>query len=311
MDSKKNADQDAEVIPPERRASGQKAHGPRTIEADQTSKRPWQTARLFVSLLILIVAALAIFYLTKIDLEELSSALTSSLDGASEITSLPHDDEYSQSGVAEEPFKVVDDGQPDELQPNDVRAAQNQRPADPTATQEGEGVIASDGARSPASVETAPQVDVIEEGLRAVLFLRAGMALDPVWPTLVRSLPSDLLVTLEPARYAEVEGRDQLIISANMWWSAYASTRSLRLDTSMPALVDDLLNRFISVQQQNDGFSAAQSFHLHVARGDIAAALRLFDQMNAEDRQALTDWRARATLYLARASALAIMANGG
>jgi hypothetical protein len=279
MADKKKSETDPDIIPPERNEKAQAKSQTQTIEA-QPRRRV--TSSLVLAALLLVLLGMVMLRFDLVSLPQFDFSLSDALRAEA-----PASDAANESQAAEGASAVASDPVAE------MPAAEPAAPADDASVDD------APPAPSPAS-------DVTRAGVRknvfpqALLLLRAGEALSSVWDDLQMVLPAAALDPLRNDYDQPASARDQLMLQIADWWSARAPSQAARLDTSLPAVIDSLLNAMITIRPHNPGDRVAESFRQLVARGDITGALGQWDGLSLADQQSLAAWHQAAKTYQAR-----------
>lgn len=294
MTDKKKPKPDPDIIPPERNEKTQAKTQSQTIDAQP--RRRVTSSLVLATLLLVLLGMVALRFdlvpLPQVDFNLSDEPLAEAPPPEAMPIEPPSNHKASDTApdlvaaIAEEvpaaPVKSTDD-----LSSADLQAL----PLDPV-----------DVAPPASSMQSGVTSATAPEGVfrQALLLLRAGEALSSVWTELQAALPAAALDPLRADYNQPSLARDQLMLAIADWWAERAPSETGRLDTSLPAVIDSLLNMMITVRPHNPGDRVAESFRQLVASGDIAGALGHWTSLSSGDQQALTAWRHEAKTYLAR-----------
>jgi hypothetical protein len=286
MTDKKKSKPDPDIIPPERNEKTQAKTQSQTIDAQP--RRHVTSSLVLAALLLLLLGLVALrfdlVHFPQVDFNLSDEPLAEAPSPDSGAIDPPATQEASAQDLEAETPQAA-------LTAAESTIETQAPPADPV-----------DDARPAATAQSNGTSATAPEGVfrQALLLLRAGEALSSVWADLQAVLPAAALDPLRNDYNQPSSPRDQLMLDIADWWVERAPSETARLETSLPAAIDSLLNMMITVRPHNPGDRVAESFRQLVVRGDIAGALGQWNGLSPADQQALSAWRAAAKTYLAR-----------
>ncbi len=285
MTDKKKSEPDPDIIPPERNERTQAKSEAQTIEA---RPRRRVTSSLVLVALLLVLGGMVLLRFDLVRLPQFDFGLAKTPDVPAPVPAVtvppePQDDRPA-AAASEPPIDLSES--PDVSSPE---------PASPP-----QDLLLDAEAPKQEPLEPSTSASATADLRQALLILRVGDALTPVWDDLQAALPATALEPLREHYDQPAMARDHLMLAIADWWSTRQTAAATRLDTGLPALLDSALNSMITVRPHAEGDRVAESFRHMVARGDIAGALGQWNGLSLADQQQLSDWRQAAKLYQAR-----------
>lgn len=318
MIDKKNSEPDPDIIPPERKQRAREKPEGQTINTQ--ARRPVTSVFVLIALLAILLSAVLIRFdilsfpslglSAKVNDDRQTDTVSTPMQEPQIIASPP----APMSGADPDPTPDAVPAETPDPAPSDVLgqvpdAALETELDTPDAseqievdTEEALPLIApTPRTEATSDLTPNPVMPNVDTTLRqALLLLRAGEALTPLWDDLQRVLPASLLDPMRDYYDEPAQARDALMLAIGDWWSSRQPADAPRLDTGLPAVIDSLLNSVVTVRPRGGRDAMAATFQRLVARGDIAGALDQWPQLSASDQQSLSPWRRDAQVYLAR-----------